>query len=96
MIHVKLASLDEVRAGLTFFKYVRMPDDSVRFVAIDFLTPDHAQMIDEGEAAKSAGSITVRKKVVELKSSGSSTLKISFSMSDDVEIITRLLFGGNP
>lgn len=90
---VKLADLDQMRRESGIFKYVRLVDDSVRFVAIDFYTPDHCQMVDPGEQPVSGGSISVQPdaRVVRTITHGSSTLRLP-SLPDDEEIITRVLW----
>lgn len=89
MIKIKLSTIDEVRAG-GVFKYVRMHDDSLRFVAIDWYTPNHDEMVGEGEVAKSAGSISVSERdlAVRISSYGSSTLSLP-SLQDDEDLIQR-------
>lgn len=94
MTHVRLATPDTVRQG-GVYKYVRMVDDTVRFVEVSFYTPDHIQMIDEGEVAKSAGSIVVRPQLsadrVRTCFHGSQTLRLP-SLEDDEAVIASLLF----
>lgn len=92
MVQAKLASVEEVRHG-GVFKYVRMADDSLRFVEVTAWTPDHAQMIDVDEVARSAGSVAVDplKSYVRTIFHGSMSLKLP-SLPDDEDLIKRHLF----
>jgi len=92
-MNVKLADIEAIRRENSIYKYVRMADDSLRFVEISFYTPDHAQMVDPDEQAISGGSIAVSadSRVVRTITHGSSSLRLP-SLPDDEEIIARALW----
>lgn len=87
---VKLATLEEVRAG-GVFKYVRMADDSFRLAEV---TPwlEHRQMATREECPKSAGSVAVRHGSLKTIFHGSGTLGLP-SLPDDEELMHKLVFG---
>lgn len=70
-----------------------MKDGSFRFADIHGM-PEHWQMVEDGEAVASAGTIRVdvRSKTASMLSYGSSTLGIVMPLNDDLEQIEALLW----
>jgi hypothetical protein len=98
-----LVSIDEIRKDLeshyaTYLKYVRVGNEYRFALAAEWSTPDHKQMIQDGETATSAAYCKVYRPTDaepqgELEMSGySSTLGIG-QAADDMENITKLLLG---
>ena len=94
MIFAELTSLDEVRRG-GMFKYVRMPDESLRFSDVCTM-PEHRHMIHATEIAISAGTVRVGyddSRSLRMETYGSVTLGIKEPLEDDLDRISTLLWG---
>lgn len=95
-MQAKLTPHELVRLG-GVFKYVRMADDTLRFISVGFFTPEHREMVETGETAKSAGAVCVmpsdgrRPPDASVVMKGSMTLKLP-TLEDDERAIVRALW----
>ena len=94
----KFADIEEVRRG-GYFKYVRMDDDSFRFVAIGGpFAPKHRDMVDKNETAKGAGGVIIEPPYcgssggANIVMRGSMTLKLP-TLEGDEHMIAIAVFG---
>lgn len=94
----QILPLEAVRRG-GYFKYVRMADDTFRFVAIGGLfSPEHRDMIDAGEKAQAGGGVIIEPPYcgsrggARIVMNGSMTLKLP-TLEGDEHLIAELIFG---
>jgi hypothetical protein len=69
------------------YKYVRMEDDSFRFIGV---YSNHSDIVEKDEKAKSAGMIGILEDYFALIQPGSVTLEIK-TACDDMTLLERLL-----
>ncbi len=70
------------------YKYVRMYDNTFRFIHIEM---NHSDMVVEGETVISAGLIGICDDSIKQIQQGSMSLKIDYSMNDDIDLLKELI-----
>ena len=92
MPRAKMAPVSFVREEGGLFKYVRMSNDELRFVTYGDRTPEHRDMVDNGEVAKSGGTVGILADRAKIMSKGSLSLDLP-TLPDDEALITLAIFG---
>lgn len=87
---VKPAEVDDLRRG-GVFKYVRLSDDTFRFVEYGNYTPEHRELVSAAEVAKSGGAVETFDGQAKVVMRGSMTLRVP-TLEDDESRISALLF----
>jgi hypothetical protein len=90
---IKPDTLATARKG-GLFKYVRMADNSIRFISFDRpWIPNHSDVVDHGERAFSAGTVEIlcKTKEVRMERPDSMTLGIK-SAPDDLAVIKAFVW----
>lgn len=87
-----------LKSNRIYLKYVRLEDDTIRLCRTDEMgTPDHRQMIEEGEKVKSAAYLEITYQVYrgeperEFRTTGNSMTLKSHQLPDDQDVLIAYL-----
>ncbi len=73
------------------YKYIRLDTDEFKFTILTLFGQKHSDLVEEGEKAISAGTISINKDDFTLLNTGSKTLKIYSSQESDFPLLEKIV-----